>query len=115
MQNKLIPSFLYAIWGNDLPDLLIDDSKHFWAILIMCLAIFPLSLIKEFKSLTFICLFGFAITIYITFVISVEPFTGPLHSYTLSDNLEKIEMFKLGGILNTLPSILFAYTCQTNS
>jgi hypothetical protein len=50
----------------------------------MCFAIFPLSLFKELKALTYICLAGFFVTIYITFVVSLEPFLGPINGITLA-------------------------------
>ena len=47
----------------------------------MCVLIFPLSLIKELKSLTLICLFSFIVTIYITLVIFAETFNGKLNGF----------------------------------
>jgi len=64
----------------------------------MCIAIFPLSLYKSFKNLTFFCMFGVVVTIYITIVISIQPFLGTLKGVSLVDNLQEVKLFKFDGV-----------------
>lgn len=90
--------FLNTTLGDKIPLFYRNPDNNFWAILIMCVAIFPLSLFKELKSLTYICLFGFLVTIYITFVIMIEPFKGDLNGFSLEDNLSAISYFKASGM-----------------
>lgn len=64
----------------------------------MIIAIFPLSLFREFKSLNYICLAGFFVTIYITLVISLEPFLPDTSNFSLSKNLENLKLFDCSGM-----------------
>jgi hypothetical protein len=64
----------------------------------MCTLIFPLSLLKELKSLTYVCLFSFVVTIYLTLVVFSEAFNGKLNGFDFKSNIKEVKLFDIKGM-----------------
>ena len=80
----------------------------------MVVAVFPLSLFKEVSAIRYICAAGVLVSLYISIVLSVEPFVGK-HGEELHTNFGNLDWFKFEGILRTFPVTIFCFFCQTNS
>lgn len=65
-----------STFGDSIPEMYRDIENGFWAVVIMVVAVFPLSLFKEVSAIRYICAAGVLVSIYISIVITVEPFVG---------------------------------------
>ncbi len=100
--------------GDRVPEMYRDITNGFWAVVIMVVAVFPLSLFKEVSAIRYICAAGVLVSLYISVVLSVEPFVGPIGD-RLEENFDALAWFKFEGILKTFPVTIFCFFCQTNS
>jgi amino acid permease len=100
--------------GDKVPELYRNIDNGFWAVIIMVVAVFPLSLFKEVSAIRYICAAGVLVSLYISIVITVEPFVGSI-GQELHTNFNSLRWFEFEGILKTFPVTIFCFFCQTNS
>ena len=98
-----------SILCKDAPYFLTDTNGKFWAPLIMCLIVFPLSLFRTLGALRFVALMSVIISFYIVLIIFIEPLTGKLGS--VSNKYDESRKFKMQGFFITFSTALFAFTC----
>jgi hypothetical protein len=61
----------------------------------MVLAIFPLSLFKEFSALRYICMMGVFVTFYISIIILIEPIFFNINNNSFSNDIKSARWFEI--------------------
>jgi amino acid permease len=93
-----------------------DAGNRFWGLLFSFLILFPMSIPRSINALRFSSLFGVLCSMYLCIAVTVVFFTNRDIVPSTSDNLKKMEAFRISykGALSTFPLIIFSYMYQVN-